>query len=45
MAGIKSFGFKVVKDVAEVGWRYFGGGNEGGDSMLQFVFLQLQEGG
>jgi hypothetical protein len=39
--GIKSFGFKVVKVVWEVGWCHFGGGNEGGDSTLRFVFLRL----
>jgi hypothetical protein len=43
--GIKSFGFEVVKDVGEVGWHRFGGGNEGGDSMLRFVFLRLREDG
>jgi hypothetical protein len=37
--GIKSFSFEVVKDVSEVGWRYFGGENEGGDPTLRLVFL------
>jgi hypothetical protein len=43
--GIKSFDFEVVKEVWDVGWRRFSGGNEGGDSTLRFVFLRLQEGG
>jgi hypothetical protein len=43
--GIKRFGFEAVKEVGEVGWRRFGGGNEGGDSTLRFVFLRLREGG
>jgi hypothetical protein len=43
--GIKSFGFDVVKEVGEVGWCHFGGGNECGDSTLRFDFLRLREGG
>jgi hypothetical protein len=39
--GIKSFGFIVVKEVGEVGWRRFSGGNEGGDSKLHFVLLRF----
>jgi hypothetical protein len=42
--GIKSFSFEVVKEVGEVGWHHFGGGNEGGNSTLRFVFLRLKEG-
>jgi hypothetical protein len=43
--GIKRFGFEAIKEVGEVGWRCFGGGNGGGDSTLRFVFLRLREGG
>jgi hypothetical protein len=38
--GIKSFGLEVVKEEGEVGRRHFGGGNEGNDSMLRFVYLR-----
>jgi hypothetical protein len=43
--GFKSFSFEVVKEVGEVGWCRFSGGNEGGDSTLRFVFFRLWEGG